>query len=369
MTRKIILCGLLMLLVPGVLVGAFLVRTYGIVQDVVPTSTPPPQVVPLKREQAARPDFQRGMADVAWIPEGYSRSNTAFQQTLQDIYPESGATWLSLQVSFTQETASSTTISAGSPSLASFTEGIQAARAAGYHLFFEPLIRVTATADHWGGHIQPQSVGVEAVWFQRWYAAIAPYIMVAQKLGVEQVAIGTELEWLQVHAKACLWNHLIAQVHSIFKGTIIYDANWNIVYAISHLPSWFKNTSLYALGVSEYIPLTATSEFLTQEQASALWETKVHQPLDRIAHAIGKGIILSEFGYRNSSDAGYQPYRWLSSLPESGQEQAILFAVSMPRIMTDQDIIGVFLWCWSNAARFSLRGQPALAVIHSWYTS
>jgi hypothetical protein len=323
---------------------------------------------PLKRERAARPDFQRGMADVAWIPEGYSRSNTAFQQTLQDIYPESGATWLSLQVSFTQETDSATSISAaGSPSLASFTEGVQAARAAGYHLFFEPLIRVTATADHWGGHIQPQSVGEEATWFQHWYEAIAPYIVAAQKLGVRQVAIGTELEWLQVHAEARLWNHLIAQVHSIFTGTIIYDANWNIVYSISHLPSWFKNTSLYALGVSEYVPLTATSEFLTQEQASALWETKVHQPLDRIARAIGKGIILSEFGYRNSSDAGYQPYRWLSSLPVDGEEQAILFNVALSSIMSDQAIIGVFIWCWSHAQRFSLVGQPVLAVIHSWY--
>jgi hypothetical protein len=274
-----------------------------------------------------------------------------------------------MQVSFTQETDSSTTIQGGSPTLQSFTEGIQAARKAGYRIFFEPLITVSGGSDHWCGHIQPQTPQDQELWLQNWFEALRPYILAAQQGGVEQMAIGTELEWMQYHIPASLWNQLISQARPLFTGKLIYDTNWDFLQSGFPFPSWFQNPNLNAIGVSTYLPLVDTQSSIPESQATALWNTQIRQSLDILANTVKKPVVLSEFGYRDTYDAGFRPYEFTSSLPQNLQEQAILFNAGFTNILEDQNIIGVFVWSWSNADRFSLAGHPALTVIAKWYSA
>ncbi|HEY0753949.1 MAG TPA: hypothetical protein VGD98_08325 [Ktedonobacteraceae bacterium] len=326
------------------------------------------RVVPDVLPPHSRSDLERGMATSVWTKDGYNRNNPAYDQVLGDIYPQTKATWISMQVSFSQPTDSSTAIQGGSPTLQSFTAGIQAAREVGYSIFFEPLITVSGGSDRWAGHIAPQTVQEEALWFQNWFHSLQPYILAAQKGGVQQLAVGTELEWMQYHAPATIWTQFISQVRSLFTGNLLYDTNWDFAQSGLPYPSWFRSLDLKAIGVSTYLPLIKTRATIAADQAASLWDIQVRKPLDALSEAIKKPVVLSEFGYRDTSDAGYHPFEYISTLPHDGQEQSILFDAALPDIISDHHIMGVFLWSWSNAARFSLLGQPALAVIARWYS-
>ena len=325
------------------------------------------RVVPTILPNYRRADWERGMAAAVWTKDGYNQDNAAYEQTLSNIYPQTKATWISMQVSFTQATYASTTILGGSPTLASFTEGVQAAKQAGYAIFFEPLITVTSGTVHWCGLIHPKTVQDEVLWLQNWFHALQPYIIAAQKEGVQQIAIGTELEWMQYHTSASYWNQYISQVSSLFTGKIIYDTNWDFS-RVGPYPSWFQNPNLGAIGVSAYLPLVKISSSVPENQAISLWNTEIKRPLDALSVTTHKPVVLSEFGYRDSSDAGFAPYIYTSSLPHDPQQQSTLFNAGFSNIMDDQHIIGAFVWCWSNAARFSLVGHPALQVIAKWYS-
>jgi hypothetical protein len=80
-----------------------------------------------------------------------------------------------------------------------------------------------------------------------------------------------ELEWLQYHAPANLWNHLLSQVRSLFKGKVLYDTNWDFVRADYPIPTWFLNPLLDAIGVSTYLSLVTTRILVLASQAVHLW--------------------------------------------------------------------------------------------------
>lgn len=367
MVRRIILYSIVILFVLSIGGTAVLEKNPSLLSTAIKVVVPPPSissVIPSPEDH-----FEKGMANAVWTKDGYDARNGEFVSSLRDIYPQSGAKWISMQVSFSQESETSTHVNPdGRPTLESFTEGVQAARKAGYDIFFEPLITVSGPPAAWGGQIHFSSSQQEAMWFQSWYAALKPYIISAQKNGVVQLAIGTELEWLQDHASPTLWDKLIEQARRDFSGKIIYDANWNITLSDASIPSWFKNKDLFALGVSAYIPLTNSSLPLAREEASRLWEEKAQVPLDRISEQIGKPIILSEFGYRDAADAGRTPWQSASQDPVDTEEHALLYDAALQHMMADSHIVGTFIWCWDHAQRFTLKNQPALEIIKKWYS-
>ena len=136
----------------------------------------------------------------------------------------------------------------------------------------------------------------------------------AQENGVEQMAIGTELVWLEDNAPASLWNQLIARVQSVFKGTLTYDMNW--YPSLYEAPAnWLKNPALSKIGLSEYIPLSKLPEGVDPDAMPEIWQEQSREAGRHFAKAVGKQIILSEIGYRSTSDALYNPYSEQSLRP------------------------------------------------------
>ena len=102
----------------------------------------------------------------------------------------------------------------------------------------------------------------------------------------------------------------------------------------------------------------------------SLWHTKVLTVLDTLSIHIGKPVLISEIGYRNSSDALYQTWDQNSSKPLDPQEQAGAYNAALTNAIPDQHIAGIFFWGWQDVGRFTLKGQSeTLAVLHKWYTS
>ncbi len=249
----------------------------------------------------------------------------------------------------------------------SFAAGVSAARAAGYHVFVEPLMGVDSPADKWAGRISFSNYQDEAQWFDSYWQTLQPYAAAAAQAGAEQMAIGTELATLQQSAPAALWNTLIARIHSVFPGTLTYDMNWTSLQM--RLPSWIHNANLKMIGVSAYLPMIDTPERVDPKQIFALWKRTVKTALDNFAIALGEPIFISEIGYRNSADTLYHSWERTSSAPPDPEEQAAACDAALANVIPDPHIIGIFFWGWDGVQGFKLSGQPAASVLNRWYSS
>lgn len=322
-----------------------------------PKSVTPTPALPLKR-----PNFETGMVFPQWQRNAYAVSG--WQTGLRLIQAQTGARWVEMPLLFDQSSSNSTDIAAGNttPTVASLVSGIREAHALGFHVFIIPLV------SPWSGTIEFSTFQEEQLWFANYWQAYKPYIQAAQQNGVEQLAIGTEDDWLQANAPDALWDQLIANAHGIYTGTLTYDMNW--IQQLIQLPTWMKNSDLKMIGFSEYIPLVNTPTPVPLQAIPALWAQKVKPFIDGVAAQLGKPVILSEIGYRGASDALYQPYQTISSAPADPALQAAAFNAALADALADPNVEGIYAYGWDNVLTFTLKTQTAaLAVLHKWYTS
>ena len=321
---------------------------------------------PPKACNAKQRHFQMGVAFPQWGATAYSEKDANWLTELPDMRTQTAACWVEMPILFYQSSLTSTTVTQGpgTPSVSSFNYGVYLAHALGLHIFVTPLLQVNG-AQPWAGAIQFTTYPQEQQWFESYWQAIKPYAVAAAQAGVEQLALGTEYEWLQENAPDSLWNGLIAELRSVFPGTLTYDTNWDILQ--KQPPVWMRNANLKMIGVSAYLPLVDTPERADPKQIFDLWKQTVKRALDDFALALGEPIFISEIGYRNSADALYRSWEPTSSAPPDPVEQAAACAAALANIIPDQHILGSFFWGWDDAAAFNLNGLQAAAVIHSYY--
>lgn len=324
---------------------------------------------PVKAAQPVlpRPTFERGIIYPQWNPNGYGTLDTAWQQGVAQIKTQTGAQWIEIPVLFTQSTSNSTVveISQSAPTPQAFTEGIQRVHALGYKVFFVPLMQVVQ-AGGWSGSISFQTLAQQQAWFNSYWKVIQPYVTAAANNHVEQMAIGTELQALQQTVPVSLWNQLITNIRSVYKNTLTYDMNWSSL--TMPMPGWLKNPNLTYIGVSTYIPLEDTPVRVDPQQMPALWQEKIKTKLDALAIQLGKQVIISEIGYRNSTDALYQSWQAYSKAKPDPAEQAGAYNAALSNVLGDTHIAGTFFWGWNDVGLFAIAGQPAVQTLLKWYT-
>ncbi len=311
--------------------------------------------------------FEAGIVTPQWQQQ--NAYDFHWQQSLSDIQTQTGSRWIELSLLFSQSTSTSTTVQTteSTPLVASFAAGVRAAHAKGLHVFVVPLMGVREKGG-WAGSIHFSSQAQEQAWFDSYWNTYKPYVIAAAQAGADQMAIATECSWLQQHVPAALWNQLIDRVHSVFAGTLTYDMNWDTVN--QPMPSWFNNQNISMLGVSAYIPLTDVSQRIDPNAMVALWKEKVKSILDTISVQVGKPVLISEIGYRDSADALYQPWEQISNTAIDPAEQAGAYEAALKNVLPDQRIAGIFFWGWEDVGMFTLKGQNMTnAVLHTWYTS
>jgi hypothetical protein len=324
---------------------------------------PPPRACNAKQRH-----FQMGVAFPQWGPTAYGEDDTKWLAEMPVMHTQTGACWIEMPLLFSQSSLSSTTVTQGpsTPSVSSFNYGLHFAHDLGFHIFVTPLLQVNGSQP-WSGAIQFATSEQEQHWFESYWQAIKPYAVAAAQASVEQLALGTEYEWLQDHAPDSLWNTLIRQLRSVFPGTLTYDMNWTSLPKTP--PSWMHNANLKMIGVSAYLPLIATPERVDPKQIFHLWKQTVKRALDDFALKLGEPIFISEVGYRNSADALYHSWEPTSSAPPDPEEQAAACDAALANIIPDQHLLGSFFWAWDDAESLNLKGLQAATVIHSHYKS
>ncbi len=316
-----------------------------------------------------RPNFQTGMIFPQWGTNAYDSTDKNWQVGLNDIENQTSAQWIELPINLYQSSVTSTqvTVSDMTPTPNAVATGIRTAQARYYHVFIVPLLSVGGTLT-WSGSIQFSTTQHMQLWFDSYWQALQPYVVAAAQAGAEELAIGTELEKLQL-APAPLWNQLIERVHQIFPGKLTYDINWSSLYY--QIPPWMHNPLLAAVGVSVYIPLTDRPQRLDPAILPGLWQEKIGKLLDSFSIQLTKQVFISEIGYRDSAFALYRPWErdtQAQAQPADPEEQAAAYDAALMNVIVDPHIIGVYFWAWS-VPLFEPNWKPAAKILYKWYTS
>ncbi len=316
-----------------------------------------------------RPNFQTGIIFPQWGTNAYDSTDKNWQVGLKDIQNQTSAQWIEIPINLYQSSVTSTqvTVSEITPTPNAVVTGIRTAQASYYHVFIVPLLSVGGTLT-WSGSIQFSTTQQKQQWFDSYWQALQPYVVAAAQAGAEELAIGTELEKLQL-APVTLWNQLIERVHQVFPGKLTYDMNWSSLY--SQIPSWMHNPMLTAVGVSVYIALTNTPQRLDPAILPGLWQEKIGKLMDSFSIQLSKQVFLSEIGYRDSAFALYRPWERgarAQAEPADPGEQAAAYDAALMNVVVDPHIMGVYFWAWS-VPLYEPNWKPAAKILYKWYTS
>ena len=314
-----------------------------------------------------RPDFERGVAFPRWGPHVYGAADTSWAPGVQDMRAQTGAQWIEMTVNLYQQTDSSTTVFAeanNTPAPDDLASGVASAKAAGFHVFLEPILSVEgAPADSWGGLVTFGSAAQAHLWFQSYWAAYKPYVVAAVSAGVSQVSIGTEYDKLE-NSFPDQWRWLLTQMRGVFSGPVSYAINHSSI--AKPLPAWMTDPDLTYVGVSMYMSLTTKPQALTEPQIEALWKKQVLPLLDALSRQASKPVLISEVGYRDTADALYVPWGAQTTAPADPQLQAAAYQAAARSAMGDPHIAGIFFWAWDDGI-FSPDHQPAAQALHTLY--
>ncbi len=319
--------------------------------EVRPAATP----VPLPSMNS----FETGMVTPAWSHNAYSN----YTSTLHDMKVATDARWVELPILLQQATSTSSHVDVSPTQVTpqSLEAGIRSAHGLGLRVFVVPLLGVNVSGD-WSGTVMP---GDMATWFSSYWQAFQPYVQVAQEAQADQLSIGTEIDYIQENADPMLWTNLITDVAGIYHGRLTYDSNWSEMgYSVA---SWLRDSRLTYIGVSVYIDLETTPHYLQPPLLPRLWRSVIQSQLDAFSSNVGKPVVISEIGYRDTSDALYHTWSTTSSASISQEEQAGAYDAVLTDIQGDSHIVGFFPWGWSNVGNMSLRGTLAVKYISQWY--
>lgn len=254
-------------------------------------------------------------------------------------------------------------------------EAIQLAKKAGLKVFLKPHVvlekKINARAKiaeaSWRGEINFE---LEADWkiFETNYKNyIIELAKISHKHKVDLFAIGTELKSF-VMARPEFWNSLIKEVKDIYSGPITYAANWDEYQDISF---WAE---LDFIGVDTYFPINKM-ETPRIKKTVRNWKS-IQKDLKKMSVAENRQILLTEFGYRNVSYAGKEP--WIHDKGNvaslNNETQANLYQAFFQTFWDEPWIAGGFSWKWFAQEKqgldtsFSIQGKPALEILQKWYS-
>ncbi|MEO1269414.1 MAG: hypothetical protein AAFX99_15100, partial [Myxococcota bacterium] len=200
------------------------------------------------------------------------------------------------------------------------------------------------------------------------------YARLAQEEKVSVYSVGSEL--LTMERERDRWVDLIGQVRSVYRGKLIYSANWDHFHGVTF---WDQ---LDMVGMTGYFELSKASDPSLDELRST-WEAAL-SVIASYSVLTGRPLILTEVGYPSQVGSAAHPWDYTQVKTPSPKAQYMAYRAmyeawrswSLTRPKDEPKhlgLSGVFLWSWNgygglNDGHYTPRGKPATAIIQRWYT-
>ncbi|MGK0359863.1 MAG: hypothetical protein ACI9U2_002169 [Bradymonadia bacterium] len=239
---------------------------------------------------------------------------------------------------------------------------IRRARAHGVDVMLFPILWVEhRKVGEWRGTLAP--IDPDA-WWASYATFVLHYAHIAQDEGAAIYSIGSELASLEVEEPR--WRALIAQVRAVFKGQLIYSANWD---HYAEVPFW---DALDLVGLTAYYELTADPDASVAELTTA-WRKIRDVLLDWRALTRTKApLVFTELGYPSIDGTATAPWDYTRTTAVDLEEQRRCLEAFRRAWGHREELAGVFFWNWFGPGGpqdrwYSLKGKPALEVVKRWY--
>lgn len=286
-------------------------------------------------------DFIHGMSFTN--KNGVSFDSKESHQALKNLRATE-VRWTAIVINGFQDTVSSTDIKSGNftPSLKEIKTVTKTAKKMGLKIMYKFHIDNTADKpDRWRGEI---GVGFEnnsqwQKWFSSYWKFTAPYIELAQNLGVEMICVGNELTATENREQE--WREIITAARKKYSGQLVYGANW---WPGVENVSWWQELDF--IGVSAYFPLAYTKNPTRRELLSGWQNSYYFKRVENISSQTGKKVIFTEIGYKSMDGAAIAPWEYKTSGWPNLMEQADLYWAAIVTIKNTPWIAGVFWWEW-----------------------
>lgn len=244
---------------------------------------------------------------------------------------------------------------------------IDSAHKAGVKVMLKPQVWVG------GGWIGGLDFATDAEWTQwekDYENYILPFAKIADSTHVELLCIGTEVK-LSAVKRPQFWRNLIAKTRAIYKGKLVYAANWDEY----ELVTFWKD--LDYIGIDAYFSLVPKATPSVSELEKA-WTPHI-KAISNFQKQQNKPVLFTEFGYMPIDSCTYRSWemekkRRNMSINQDAQANAIdaLFSA----FWKEKWWAGGFLWKWfpevkategTDIKDYSPQGKKAIGVLQKWY--
>ncbi|KWX56727.1 hypothetical protein ASJ79_02130 [Mycobacterium sp. NAZ190054] len=301
---------------------------------------------------------QRGFALPTFLVTGYDGPDV--EQSLREI-KALGANWVQFNPAWYQDGRTSSRILRTSKSVsdAGQERAIQLAHQMGLKVLLKPALNLEGVGSN---HIAPAD---HETWFGAYTEFITHYAAMAQRLGVEQFAIATELSSITHNREG--WLRVIQAVRDRYDGPLTYAAgpDWERV------PFW---DALDLIGIDAYAPLspTPTADVAALRRAAETY-------LDRLAAMAAthdRKILFTEAGFTSQQGTATDPSSWRISDVPSQAEQAAAYEAVLATFSDQPWWAGIYWWVWitppftePEPLDFSPKDKAAEEVIRRWWVA
>jgi hypothetical protein len=194
-------------------------------------------------------------------------------------------------------------------------------------------------------------------WFGEYHGFVEHYAALAAKIQAELFSVGVEFSRLSKHEAE--WRSLIARARDIYRGPLVYSANWGVEF--ESIRFW---DALDYIGLNNYYPLP-------DDLSTAAVVSKVEQ----VHRRFRKPVIFPEAGFASLSAPHRQPW---DETPRkiSLDEQAKCYEAVFRGFYDKPWFQGVYWWKVGTNGfggpddpSHTPWNKPAMRVVAKWYKS
>jgi len=216
----------------------------------------------------------------------------------------------------------------------------------------------------------------DSLW-QNWANSYQQFILQQAKIAatakIEAFCIGIEFSQL-THSHPIFFENLIDSIRYIYKGQLIYAANWDTEF--EKLQFWDK---------LDYISIQAGFSLVEQEEPTLEelknnWKTHFEK-IKAIHQKTNRPVLFTKIGYQSRVDAAYQPFSkkgdFFSGFKKlSLKTQQLCYQAFFETFWQKDWFAGAFFYHWKakyeraggeEDADFSMQNKSAEAVLKEWF--
>ncbi|MCC6749519.1 MAG: hypothetical protein IT371_17775 [Deltaproteobacteria bacterium] len=236
------------------------------------------------------------------------------------------------------------------------------ARTQGLSVLLFPILDVQRRKPlEWRGTLKPTDWDA---WWRSYRRFILHYARLAARTRAAILCVGSEL--VTTEGMRERWVELIAEVRKVYRGALLYSANWDHFEPVS----FWEHVDL--VGVTAYHSLAQKND-APEEEMYLSW-LRVRDTLGRWSRRLARPFIFTEVGYPSQDGGAVHPWDYTQGTAADPEEQRRAYRAFVRAWHGDKTLAGVFFWDWYGSGglmdtQYTPRHKPAESVIRHWFRS